>query len=122
MTPSHDEITMTELPYVTVPSVEDKTLRGEITLTTAWKAPRDGVLIVGKDTPDEEWVRVTDCVGNGPYQVTVTRLAVRQRWFAKTRYYLSKLVFAWKYRVWWPVVDAAEDSARWLGEAWRRHL
>ena len=120
--PSNSEVTMTNLPHTTVPNIEEKSMKGEITLTTAWKAPKDSVLIFGQGTPDEEWVRVTDSVGNGPYQVTVTRLTTSQRWSARLRYHLKNMALGWKCRVWWPVVDGLEDAVRFLGESWRRRV
>ena len=112
--PSDSEITMTDLPYAAVSGLTEKSMTNEITLTTAWKAPKDGVLILGRGTPDEEWVRVTDSVGNGPYQVTVTRLTARERWSARFWGRIDVVYRFWKHRVWWPFVDFLEDAWEWL--------
>jgi hypothetical protein len=88
----------------------------EVTLTFAWKIPDHSILSLNHGTPQEEWVRVTNTVGNGPYQVTVTKFTTRGAWYWKLRYRLSALVSTWKHRVWWPVVDKAEDAWHWLKE------
>lgn len=121
--PSNNEITMTDLPVVKPKSSRPRVgSESEITLAVAWRVPADSLIILSEGTREEEWVRVTDSVGNGPYQITVTRLTNRQRWSARLRYRFGKFTSKWKYRVWWPAVDAVEDGARWLGEAWRRRI
>jgi hypothetical protein len=124
MTPSsNNEITMTDLPVVKPkPGRMRVGSESEITLAVAWRVPADSLIILNEGSREEEWVRVTDSVGNGPYQVTVTRLTTSQRWSARLRYRLGKLTSKWKYRVWWPVVDGLEDAARFLGESWRRRI
>jgi hypothetical protein len=112
--PSND-ITQ-EVPVVSPSRIVTSTDQ-ETTLTMAWRAPKDTVLklhngVVGRS----EYVRVTDTVGNGPYQVTVTRLTARQTWSARLRGLMSVATSRFKYRVWWPVVDKAEDAWHWLKE------
>ena len=113
---------MTDLPAIKPSGRPRVGSESEITLAIGWRVPKDSIIILGEGTREEEWVRVTDSVGNGPYQVTVTHLTTRESWWAKIRYRFGKFTSKCKYKVWWPVVDGLEDSARWLGEAWRRRI